>query len=71
MRAFFFLPVARNLHGLQKASGGLLVIDREQSRGDAIKFRGLGAEPVSAAAASRPRPPVTAVIPVQIVGLLP
>lgn len=52
-------------------SGRLIVVEILQPIGDAVEARGLGAEPVSAAAASRPRPPVTAVIPVQIVGLLP
>lgn len=51
--------------------GGLIVIDREQSRGDAIKLRCLCSQTISPALASRPRPPVAAVLPVQVVGLLP
>lgn len=45
--------------------GGLQPVD------DALKPSGLGAEAVSAATASRPHPPVAAVMKVQGVGLLP
>jgi len=55
----------------QPALRGVIVLNRLKPVGDTVEPRGLDAEPVSAAPATRPRPPVTTVIPVQVVGLLP
>lgn len=60
------LPVVQGQFGVSR-SGGLIAIEGLQPVGDTVEPRGLGAEAVSAAPASRPRPPVAAVIPVQVV----
>jgi len=58
-------------HVFQLALRGVIVLNWLKPVGDTVEPRGLDAEPVSAAPATRPSPPITAANAVQIVGLLP